>query len=83
MLVSSEQSLDGKLFVEFIALIFLSYIKKQMQVKNLYKQYTLQTLLDKIDVIECFEYPNAKLRVGEILEKQKDIFEAMGVEVPR
>lgn len=83
LLVSSEQSLDGKLFVEFIALIFLSYIKKQMQIKNLYKQYTLQTLLDKVDVIECFEYPNTKLRVGEILEKQKDIFKAMGVDVPR
>jgi len=27
-LVSSEQSLDGKLFVEFVALIYLSYIKK-------------------------------------------------------
>ena len=29
-LVSSEQSLDGKLFVEFIALIYLSHIKKHM-----------------------------------------------------
>lgn len=27
-LVSSDQSLDGKLFVEFVALIFLSYIKE-------------------------------------------------------
>ena len=44
MLVSSEHSLNGKLFIEFIALIFLSYIKKQMQVKNLYKQYTLLKL---------------------------------------
>ena len=83
LLVSSEKSLDGKLFVEFIALIFLSYIKKQMQVKNLFKDYTIQTLLDKIDVIECFEYPNTKLRVGEILEKQKEIFEAMDVDIPR
>jgi len=83
MLVSSEHSLNGKLFVEFIALIFLSYIKKQMQDKNLYKNYTLATLLDKIDLIECYEYPNTKLRVGEILQKQKEIFEAMGVDVPR
>ena len=83
LLVSSEHSLNGKLFVEFIALIFLSYIKKRMQSENLYKKYTLGTLLDKVDVIECFEYPNAKLRVGEVLEKQKEIYEAMGVEVPR
>ena len=83
LLVSSEKSLDGKLFVAFIALILLSYIKKQMQVKNLYKEYTLQSLLDKLDVIECFEYPNTKLRVGEILEKQKEIYEAMEIDIPR
>ena len=83
MLVSSEHSLNGKLFVEFIALIFLSYIKKQMQINNLYKKYTLSTLLDKIDIIECFEYPNTKPRVGEVLEKQREIYEAMGVKVPR
>lgn len=35
--VSSEQSLDGKLLIEFIALIYLSYIKKQMQDANLFK----------------------------------------------
>ncbi len=83
MLVSSEHSLNGKLFVEFIALILLSYIKKQMQSENLYKKYTLGTLIDKLDVIECFEYPNTKPRVGEVLEKQKEIYKAMGVDVPR
>ncbi len=35
--VSLEKSLDGKLFVEFIALIILSYIKKQMQDTKLFK----------------------------------------------
>ena len=68
LLVSSEQSLEGKLFVEFVALIYLSYIKKQMQEHQLFKQYTLQILLDKLDVIECFEHPNRKLCIGEILQ---------------
>lgn len=36
--VSSDLSLDGKLFVEFIDIIFLSYIKKKMQDKNLFKK---------------------------------------------
>jgi len=54
-LVSSEQSLNGKLFVEFIALIYMSYINKQMQDANLYKYHSLAGLLDKLDVIECFE----------------------------
>ena len=38
-----------------MALIYLSYIKKQMlvQMKGLFKNYTLPGLLDKLDVIEC------------------------------
>ncbi len=81
-LVSSEQSLDGKLFVEFVALIYLSYIKKQMQGTDLFKSYTLQGALDKLDVIECFEAPSQKLRVGELLEKQKDIYKCLSVTPP-
>jgi transposase len=81
-LVSSERSLDGKLFVMFIALIYLSYINKQMKIKKMYKDYTLNKLLDKLDIIECFEYEVGKLRVGEILDKQKKIYEDMEVKVP-
>ena len=83
LFVSSEQSLDGKLFVQFIALIYISYIKKQMQINGLYKKYTIASLLDKLDVIECFEHSNRKLRVGEVLGKQKDIYTALGVGIPR
>jgi transposase len=81
-LVSSEQSLNGKLFVEFVALIYLSHIKKQMQDKGMFRNYTLHKLLDKLDIIECFEHPEHKLRVGEILEKQKKIYIDIGVEPP-
>jgi transposase len=81
-LVSSEQSLDGKLFVEFIALIYLSYIKKHMQEKELFKKYTLRSVLDQLDVIECFEAPEKQLRIGEVLNKQKEIYEKLGVTPP-
>lgn len=43
--------------IDAFALISLSYIKKQMQEKNLFKIYTMQGLLDKGNVIECFEKP--------------------------
>ncbi|MBS3938667.1 MAG: IS1634 family transposase [Peptococcaceae bacterium] len=81
-LVSSEQSLDGKLFIEFVALIYLSYLKKQMQDTDLFKSYTLQGALDKLDVIECFEVPGQKLRVGKLLEKQRVIYKCLGVDPP-
>lgn len=82
LLVSSEKGLDGKIFVEFIALILISYLDHKMKETDLYKKYTLQQLLDKLDVIECFEDAGHSLRIGEILKKQVEIYETLGVEVP-
>ena len=81
-LVASEQSLDGKLFVEFVALIYLSYLKKKMQEKNLSRDYTLIGLLDTLDVIECFERPSHKLRVGEMLEKHRVLYAHLDILPP-
>ncbi|SDK86165.1 IS1634 family transposase, partial [Alkalibacterium thalassium] len=80
--VSSESSLEGKLFVQFIALIYLSYIKKQMSEKGLYKNYTMQELLDELDVIEAFENPGSAVRVGEITKKQSQLYNTLGVVPP-
>ena len=82
LLVSSERSLDGKIFVEFVALILISHLDKKMRDTGLYKKYTMQQLLDKLDVIECFEDANRALRIGELLTKQSDIYEALEVEAP-
>ena len=81
-LVSSEKSLDGKLFVQFVALIYLSYIKKQMQTTDLLKKYTLPSLLDKLSVIECFQQPGRVLKVGEMLDEQKRLYHELGVRPP-
>lgn len=80
--VSSERSLDGKLFVQFIALIYMSYLKKRMSEQNLYQRYTMQELLDELDVIEAFEHPGTRLRVGEVTKKQEDLYASLGVKPP-
>lgn len=82
LLVSSERGLDGKIFVEFVALILISCLDHRMKSTGLYAKYTMQQLLDKLDVIECFEDKGRALRVGELLIKQVDIYKALGVEVP-
>ena len=80
--VSSEKSLDGKLFVEFVALILLSDINRRMRKANLYKKYTMQGMLDQIDLIECFEQKGKPVRYGEITKKQVDIYHALTVLPP-
>ena len=80
--VSSETALDGKLFVQFIALIYLSYIKKQIQEQNLLKSHTIQEIIDELDVIECFEQSGQKRRIGEVTKKQLALYEKLGVLPP-
>ncbi len=77
--VSSEESLDGKLFVQFIALVYLSYIKQQMDTQGLFRSYTLQGILDELDIIEQFTQPGKIPTVGEVTKKQTRLYEALGV----
>jgi len=80
--VSSDENLDGKLFVQFVALIFLSYIKKAMSDKDLFKNYTMQELLDELDIIERFDLPGRKHHVGEMTKKQQKLYECLGFNIP-
>jgi transposase len=81
-LVSSEKSLDGKLFVEFIALIIMSYIKKKMHEAGMFRTYTMHEMLDQIDLIERFEMRGRAPRYSEITKKQTEIYEAFGIKTP-
>ena len=71
--VSSDLSLDGKLFVEFIALIYISYLHKAMLKSHLYTKYTMHEVLDELEVIERFDREGYAPQLSEITEKQSDI----------
>ena len=80
--VSSDINLEGKLFVQFIALIYISYVKKMMNDKNLFKNYTMQEVMDELDMIECFEQQGRSLRVGKVTKKQKTLYTDLDIEPP-
>lgn len=82
MQVSSELSLNGKLFIEFVALIYLSYVKKKMQDAKLFEKWTLQGLLDELDTIELFKAPEHSQILGEVTKKQVEIYKALGINPP-
>ena len=63
-------------------LILISHLDHKMKETGLYSNYTMLQLLDKLDVLECFEDANHSLRIGEMLNKQAEIYEALGVDVP-
>jgi len=80
--VSSSENLEGKLFVQFVALIYLSYIKKAMNDQNLFSKYTMQEFLDDLDIIERYGHPGKKHYIGEMTKKQQELYGHMGVAVP-
>jgi transposase len=80
--VSSDQSLEGKLFVQFVALIYLSFITSKMQQTKLFKDYTLQEVLDEFDIIECFAVPGQRLQIGEITKRQAELYQKFDVDPP-
>lgn len=77
--ISVSENFEEKLFVQFLVLIYLSYIKKQMDEKGLYKKYTMQTLLDDLDIIELYQQPGRAHHLSEITKKQMALYDAMGV----
>jgi hypothetical protein len=58
-------------FVGFVELIYLSYVKKKIQESKLFEKWTLQGLLDELDVIELFESPEHGRLLGEVTKNLK------------
>ena len=80
--VHSDGALAGKFFIQFLALIFVSYIHKHMRANDLYRNYTMESLLDSLDVIERFDYGGIKTHYSEITEKQEKVYACFGVTPP-
>jgi transposase len=80
--VSSEENLEGKLFIQFVGLIFLLHIKQMMDRGGLFKDYTMQEVFDELDVIERYQQPGRAAYYSEITDKQRKLYAILGVEPP-
>lgn len=80
--VSSEESLEGKIFVQFVALMFVSWIHKVMKKQNLYKNWTMQELFDELDTIERFEQKGKRAHYSEVTSKQRGIYTSFNLAPP-
>ena len=65
--------------MQFIGLQLMSYIKKQMDENGLFKDYTMQSLLDELDTIEYYQQQGKAHHLSEISEKQRKLYELMQV----
>lgn len=80
--VSSESALEGKIFVQYLALILVSELKHRMEQADLFKDYSIDEVLDAFNRIECFYHPSFGMTLGEILQKQTDLFDQLKIKIP-
>lgn len=77
----STETIDGRLFIKFIALILYSALDKNLK-KDELKQYSVREIMYELKKIKVVEMCDGKLYLTEISKRQKDIFKAFNVEIP-
>ena len=80
--VDSYEGMEGRLFITFMSLIIYSWIKKVMKEKNLYTKYTVEEVIYELKKIKRIEIGEGQILYTELTKRQKDLFEAFGIEKP-
>lgn len=80
--VHSRESMEGRLFITFMTLIFSSWIHKTMREKALSNKYTIEELMYEMKKLKIIELQNQRKVLTEISKTQKDLFKKLINEVP-
>jgi len=77
------ETVDGRLFVQFIALIFTSALRREMRKSKLIEKYTVRELLLEMDPLTKIRYSGKYGQIlTEITKPQREILELLNIESP-
>jgi transposase len=78
--MQSAATVDGRLFVQFIALILVSALRKQMRDTGLIEKYTVQELLREMETLTKISYSGKYGHIlTELTRPQKDILKTLDI----
>ena len=80
--VSSEASLEGKIFVQFLAFILCAYIKRELEKTKLNETYTHDKLLSTLNRIDILSHKEYGATISEVTVAQKIIYAKCGLTPP-
>ena len=73
----------GRFFVQFIALIFMSALRRDMRKANLMGKFTVRELLEEMDPLTRVDYSGKYGHlITEVSKTQRQILEGLGVAFP-
>jgi len=79
--VHSDDCMQNKVFIGFIALILMCRIHKVMLINGLYKSMTMKNLINTLEKLRV-QYLTGNRILFPITKEQKDIFDAFGFKEP-
>jgi transposase len=79
----SSSTVDGRLFVQFIALILISAIRKQMRSSGLIEKYTVREMLQEMETLTKVKYSGKYGNIlTEVTKSQRAILNALTIQMP-
>ena len=80
----SSEAVNGRLFIQFIALIYISALRKDMRTTGLIKQYTTRELLQEMETLTKIKYSGKYGYIlTELTKQQREILKCLKIELPR
>ena len=81
--VHTAAAMDGRLFLQFLALIYISFIRTKIQADDKLKYLTTREVMEEMETLTRVKYSN---RYGQVFTEttpiQRRIMEAFGVKLP-
>jgi len=78
-----SSTVDGRLFVQFIALILVSALRKQMRNNGLIEQYTVREMLREMETLTKVNYSGKYGHImTELTKQQRQILSALEIPIP-
>lgn len=79
----SSATVDGRLFVQFIALIYMSALRKEMRKSGLIERYTVRELLQEMETLTKVKYSGKYSHIfTEVTKPQREILQGLGIVLP-
>jgi len=78
----SSATVDGRLFVQFIALIYMSALREELRNSHLIERYTVRELLHEMETLTKIKYSGKYGHIlTEVTKPQREILKGLNIEL--
>jgi transposase len=79
----SSETVDGRIFVQFISLIYMSALRREMRRTGLLERYTVRELLQEMETLTKVNYSGKYGYIlTEITKPQRNILTSLNIMLP-